>query len=80
MVKSGRHPLQEQCVETFVSNDIGMLDSDEEIQPGKVIIMTGPNACGKSVYLKQVCTISTYFKLDFFILNIFDPIVFSAKY
>ena len=39
MVKSGRHPLQEQCVDTFVANDIGMLDSDEEIQPGKVIMI-----------------------------------------
>ena len=39
LVKNGRHPLQEQCVDTFVSNDIGMLDSDEEIQPGKVIMI-----------------------------------------
>ena len=52
--------MQEQCVETFVANDIGMVNSDNDDEDGegnggsKVIVMTGPNACGKSVYLKQI--------------------------
>uniref|UniRef100_A0A8D9AFU7 MutS protein homolog 5 n=2 Tax=Cacopsylla melanoneura TaxID=428564 RepID=A0A8D9AFU7_9HEMI len=44
-IKNGRHPLQELNVESFVPNDF---------QAQKVHILTGPNACGKSVYLKQV--------------------------
>ena len=37
LVKDGRHPLQEQCVETFVANDIGMINSEENHGHGKVI-------------------------------------------
>ena len=36
-MKDGRHPLQEQCVETFVANDIGMINSEENHGHGKVI-------------------------------------------
>ena len=49
--------MQEQCVETFVANDIGLVNSDDQEDNhggSKVIVMTGPNACGKSVYLKQI--------------------------
>lgn len=53
MIKDGRHPLQEQCVQTFVANDTEMSQEDS-----KMVVMTGPNACGKSVYLKQVGIIS----------------------
>lgn len=48
-VKQGRHPLQELCCSPFVPNDI--LSSYEN---GKIKILTGPNASGKSVYLRQV--------------------------
>ena len=37
------------CCGTFVPNDI--LSNGEY---GKIKVLTGPNACGKSVYLKQV--------------------------
>ncbi|XP_025111606.1 LOW QUALITY PROTEIN: mutS protein homolog 5-like [Pomacea canaliculata] len=51
-VKKGRHPLQELCCSPYVPNNV---------QSGgghaKVKILTGPNACGKSVYLKQVALI-----------------------
>lgn len=46
----GRHPLQEQCVSTFVPNSTCMGGGNSS----KMLVMTGPNACGKSVYLKQV--------------------------
>ena len=49
-----RHPLQELCVSPFVPNDTFC-----DVQNGRMKILTGPNASGKSVYLKQVfsCTI-----------------------
>ncbi|XP_039261578.2 mutS protein homolog 5-like [Styela clava] len=47
-VKGGRHPLQECAVSLFVPNDIMMGNHD-----GRIKVITGPNACGKSIYLKQ---------------------------
>ena len=44
-----RHPLQELCASLFVPNDT-VFDKDR----GRMKILTGPNASGKSVYLKQV--------------------------
>lgn len=52
-IHAGRHPLQEVCVTTFVPNDT--LSSTKD---GKMKFLTGPNASGKSVYLKQVGCIS----------------------
>ncbi|XP_078354214.1 mutS protein homolog 5-like isoform X2 [Oculina patagonica] len=48
-IEQGRHPLQELCVNLFVPNDT-VFDKDR----GRMKILTGPNASGKSVYLKQV--------------------------
>jgi len=45
----GRHPLQELCVPQFIVNDT-FINTDK----GRVKLLTGPNASGKSVYLKQV--------------------------
>ncbi|KAI0297721.1 hypothetical protein BC826DRAFT_1000939 [Russula brevipes] len=74
-IKQGRHPLQEQVVDTFVPNDtfivggagIGSsltvhgedddLMSERNLQGNSVVICTGANACGKSVYLKQTALI-----------------------
>lgn len=44
-----RHPLQELCCSPFVPNNI-----QSSRQEGKMKILTGPNASGKSVYMKQV--------------------------
>ena len=44
-----RHPLQELCASPFVPND-----SCFDIEQGRVKLLTGPNASGKSIYLKQV--------------------------
>ncbi|PIK34406.1 putative mutS protein-like 5-like [Apostichopus japonicus] len=52
-IHGGRHPLQEVCVATFVANNT--ISNSKE---GKVKFLTGPNASGKSVYLKQVGLIS----------------------
>ncbi|KAG2129489.1 DNA mismatch repair protein MutS [Suillus clintonianus] len=69
-IDQGRHPLQEQVVDIFVPNNaqlvagIGFGDSAEpqtEIDSlpmaTSVVLCTGANACGKSVYLKQVALI-----------------------
>lgn len=50
VITAGRHPLQELCVDTFVANDT-LLRAGRD---GAVQLLTGPNASGKSVYLKQV--------------------------
>uniref|UniRef100_A0A1B6CQJ5 DNA mismatch repair proteins mutS family domain-containing protein n=1 Tax=Clastoptera arizonana TaxID=38151 RepID=A0A1B6CQJ5_9HEMI len=49
----GRHPLQELCTMSFVPNDT--VSNDEQ---GVVKLLTGPNASGKSIYLKQVALIA----------------------
>ncbi|BFY99597.1 hypothetical protein BsWGS_02637 [Bradybaena similaris] len=48
-IKKGRHPLQELCCSPYVPNHTNMGG-----QHTKMKLLTGPNACGKSVYLKQV--------------------------
>ncbi len=49
-ITAGRHPLQELCVEAFVANDTALCAGRE----GTMQLVTGPNASGKSIYLKQV--------------------------
>ncbi|XP_053207386.1 mutS protein homolog 5-like [Panonychus citri] len=51
-VEEGRHPLQEIFVNSYVAND-----SKTGNQPGKIRIITGPNASGKSIHLKQMALI-----------------------
>ena len=55
-----RHPLQELCASLFVPNDT-VFDKDR----GRMKIVTGPNASGKSVYLKQV---KVHLKLSGFLI------------
>lgn len=44
----GRHPVLEQLVSPFVSNDIHIVPGEE-----MVLLITGPNMAGKSTYLRQ---------------------------
>jgi DNA mismatch repair protein MutS len=46
-IKSGRHPIVEKLEHNFISNDIS-LDENK-----RMMIITGPNMAGKSVYIKQ---------------------------
>ncbi len=51
-IKDGRHPVVERILpptENFVPNDCRLNNSEEQI-----IILTGPNMAGKSVYLRQI--------------------------
>ncbi|KAF8957258.1 hypothetical protein BDZ97DRAFT_2079293 [Flammula alnicola] len=62
-----RHPLQERVVDTFVPNDARLIGGagigsfpdcpDDNEQWNSVLLCTGANACGKSVYLKQIAVI-----------------------
>jgi DNA mismatch repair protein MSH5 len=52
MVRDGRHPLQELTVSTFVPNDTDLT------QACHAQLITGPNASGKSVYIKQTALIA----------------------
>jgi DNA mismatch repair protein MutS len=52
IVKAGRHPVVERILppgEKFTANDYNLDNSDTQI-----IILTGPNMSGKSVYLRQI--------------------------
>lgn len=59
-IEKGRHPVVEKEKE-FVSNDIDMGAQD------KLIILTGPNMSGKSVYLRQVALISLLAQMGSFV-------------
>ncbi|MFC1612962.1 DNA mismatch repair protein MutS [Patescibacteria group bacterium] len=48
-IKAGRHPVLEKlCDSDFISNDLNF-DNDSN----QLILLTGPNMAGKSVYLRQ---------------------------
>jgi DNA mismatch repair protein MutS len=53
-IKEGRHPVVERFLhdESFVPNDV-RLDADTQ----RVLILTGPNMSGKSVFVRQVALI-----------------------
>ncbi|KIW34581.1 uncharacterized protein PV07_01356 [Cladophialophora immunda] len=55
-IKGGRHLLQEMTVPSFVPNDTFLEGGNGETDPAgpSMILLTGPNYSGKSVYQKQV--------------------------
>lgn len=61
-IENGRHPLQELVVPSFVPNNTDLADGhetsrQEEPEPAQMLVLTGPNHSGKSIYLKQVAII-----------------------
>ncbi|KAJ6109241.1 hypothetical protein N7486_001475 [Penicillium sp. IBT 16267x] len=63
-IKGGRHILQEMTVSSYVPNDTllmgGTQDQEDfalEKRIPSVLLLTGPNYSGKSVYMKQVALI-----------------------
>ncbi|KAF8890007.1 muts domain V-domain-containing protein [Gymnopilus junonius] len=72
----GRHPLHERVVDTFVANDARVRGGagiaadvafpDNE-QWNSILLCTGANACGKSVYLKQVALIQIMAQIGCFV-------------
>ncbi|HCP32334.1 TPA: DNA mismatch repair protein MutS, partial [Candidatus Acetothermia bacterium] len=59
-VRAGRHPVVEQ-VEEFVPNDL-ILDQGKDL-----VILTGPNMSGKSVYLRQAALICLLAQIGSFV-------------
>ncbi|TFK28044.1 hypothetical protein FA15DRAFT_107923 [Coprinopsis marcescibilis] len=76
-IVQGRHPLHEQILDTFVANDARLLGgvglgttpqctADGE-QWNSVLLCTGANACGKSVYMKQIALIQIMAQIGCFV-------------
>ena len=58
-IVGGRHPLQELVVSAFIENDTTLVGGGggNEKEGPSVLLLTGANYSGKSVYLKQVALI-----------------------
>jgi DNA mismatch repair protein MSH5 len=64
ILKSCRHMLQEMTVPSYVPNDTSLVGGSEDSDTNgastckdhdpSMLILTGPNYSGKSVYMKQV--------------------------
>jgi DNA mismatch repair protein MutS len=63
-IKEGRHPVVERFLrdESFVPNDV-RLDADAQ----RVIILTGPNMSGKSVFVRQVALMALLAQIGSFV-------------
>ena len=60
VIKGGRHPVVEQF-EEFVPNDLDLSEGRD------LVILTGPNMAGKSVYLRQTALISLMAQIGSFV-------------
>ncbi|HEX8264230.1 MAG TPA: DNA mismatch repair protein MutS [Pyrinomonadaceae bacterium] len=49
-IKNGRHPVVEKTIENFVANDAALGGNGAP----NIALITGPNASGKSTYLRQI--------------------------
>ncbi|MFP5519765.1 MAG: DNA mismatch repair protein MutS [Bdellovibrionia bacterium] len=72
-IKASRHPVIEQFVSQFISNDI-------EIKPSGCLLLTGPNMAGKSTLMRQVALtiimaqMGSYVPAESAVLPLFDSI------
>lgn len=55
-IDTGRHPVVENQIESFVPNDV-QLGSEQTGKP-QMLLITGPNMGGKSTYMRQIALIS----------------------
>jgi DNA mismatch repair protein MutS len=65
VIKGGRHPVVERSLpdgERFVPNDTRLNGSDD-----RLLIITGPNMAGKSVYIRQVALITLMAQMGSFV-------------
>ena len=61
-VRAGRHPVVETTGERFIPNDVYLNNSTD-----RLLIITGPNMGGKSVYLRQAALISIMAQIGSFV-------------
>jgi DNA mismatch repair protein MSH5 len=73
-IKGGRHILQEMAVPSYVSNDTYLVGGHaaaeveaEDVDGPSMLMITGPNFSGKSVYQKQVALIVYMAQLGSFV-------------
>jgi DNA mismatch repair protein MutS len=59
-IRDGRHPVVEE-IEEFVPNDLDLRDGRD------LVILTGPNMAGKSVFLRQTALISLMAQMGSFV-------------
>ncbi|MEM7567527.1 MAG: DNA mismatch repair protein MutS, partial [Pseudomonadota bacterium] len=68
-IEGGRHPVVEQTLETaagFVANDCA-LGARSGGEPGRLLLVTGPNMAGKSTYLRQNALIALLAQVGAFV-------------
>ncbi|KAI8819391.1 muts domain V-domain-containing protein [Fimicolochytrium jonesii] len=63
-IRNGRHPLQELCVDVFVPNNTQLGFDDNS---ARIVLLTGANSSGKSIYLKQVALIAFMAQIGSFV-------------
>ncbi len=61
-IKQGRHPMVETFGERFVPNDLNLNNTTD-----RLLIITGPNMGGKSVFLKQSALLSILAQMGSFV-------------
>ena len=63
-IAAGRHPVLEQTLPpgTFVPNDVAMAPN-----AGLLLVITGPNMAGKSVYIRQVALLTILAQMGSFV-------------
>ena len=61
-IRTGRHPVIESTGERFIPNDVYLNNSTD-----RVLIITGPNMGGKSVYLRQTALIAIMAQIGSFV-------------
>ncbi|KNC95837.1 uncharacterized protein SPPG_08780 [Spizellomyces punctatus DAOM BR117] len=74
LVKEGRHPMVENVVSSYVTNDVDLT------QDRRCLLITGPNMGGKSSYIRQVALIVIMGQIGSYVpaksaqLGIFDSV------
>ncbi|EFI27156.1 DNA mismatch repair protein Msh5 [Coprinopsis cinerea okayama7 len=76
-IVGGRHPLHEQILDAFVANDARLVGGaglnsqpeglEDEDDWNSILLCTGANACGKSVYMKQIALIQIMAQIGCFV-------------
>jgi DNA mismatch repair protein MutS len=61
-IRSGRHPVIESAGERFIPNDVYLNNSTD-----RLLIITGPNMGGKSVFLRQTALIALMAQIGSFV-------------
>jgi len=61
-IEAGRHPVLEQLITEYVSNDCKLAEPDHSL-----MLITGPNMGGKSTYIRQVALIVLLAQIGYFV-------------